>query len=311
MKHNNSPTNPTLQQSAVRSRSNRKAVLLFSLTLLLLTTLACSFSVDFTEGSLSINSGNSPAEETGDTAAAQATDIPTDALPPETYTAAASPQPNQAHTPTPASVVLEVDQDTFCRTGPASIYPKQSILNTDQSALALARDPGETSWLIIDPDNETQECWIWGRYATPQGPADSLPVFTPPPSPTVTPGLDFTAYKDFKLEGSTGVSFWFRIENTGVLNLESVRTVVKSKTKPKGESIQDQTATSMYNGFAGQRNPNDPNIQDTAEPGAKVGTKSGRMDFIHGNTATVTITVCSQDGLQGICKTKTFTIETD
>lgn len=288
----------------------RESSLIIALTLLLLTTLACSFSVDFSEGSLTVNSGDAPEEKEGAAAAAQDTGTPTDVPHPAGSTATPSPQPTQTPTPTPASVMVEVDQDTFCRTGPSSNYPEKSILHTDQAARAVARDPGETSWMIVNPDNGAENCWIWGRYATPRGPADALPVFTPPPSPTATPGLDFTAYKDFKLEGNTGVSFWFRIENTGVLNLESVRTVVKSKTKPKGGKIQDQTATSMYNGFAGQRNPNDPNIQDTAEPGAKVGTKSGRMDFIYGNTASVTITVCSQDGLSGACKTKTFTIET-
>jgi len=312
MEHDNFPPEKIGCRPAGSSPLNWKAGLLIAIPLLLFASLACSFSVDFSEGSLTVNSGESGSEGDIDGAAAQ--DAETSITVVSTTgqsTATPSPQPTQTQTPTPESVMIGVAQDTFCRTGPASIYEEKGILNTDQTARAVARDPGETSWLIINPDNESGECWIWGRYATPQGPADALPVFIPPPSPTATPGLDFTAYKSLKLEGNTGVSFWFRIENIGVLHLESVRTVVKSKTKPKGGNIQDQTVTSMYNGFAGQVNPNDPTVQDTAEPGSKVGTKSGKMDFIYGNTATVTITVCSQDGLKGACKTKTFTIDTD
>jgi len=284
-----------------------------TIIILLLSTLACSFSVDLSEGNLTVNNDEASPEVGIDATAAQDTEIPTEASTTASPTATASPQPTQTQTPTPEPVMVGVGQDTYCRTGPASNYERKGILTTDQTARAVARDPGKTSWLIVNPENATGVCWIWGRYATPQGPADTLPVYTPPPSPTPEPVLDFNAERWAIIDYGSGVYIWFKIQNTGDIPLESVQTIIRSKTRLNNGAVQDQISTSIYNGFSNTTEPNKPNAPrdnlDKAEPGLLVKTYSGKQEEIYGGAARVTMTICSRDNLQGTCVTKTFDID--
>lgn len=209
--------------------------------------------------------------------------------------------PTATLTPTPEAVLVSVTGDTFCRAGPGSVYEGQGVLNTDQQSEVLAQDPTEGFWYIANPDAQG-ECWIWGKYATPQGPADQLPVFTPPPTPT--PSLDFSA--DFALGDiqPAEMYIWFVIKNTGGSRLESVRTVVKSKYKTTNiGSLKNQTSTSTFNAFHGQTQADSPSLGQ-ADPGQTVYTVSGSQLPIHSQNIVVTMTVCSQDNLNGSCVTK-------
>ena len=52
-------------------------------------------------------------------------------------------------------------------------------------------------WIVNNPDRPG-ECWLWGQYASVSGDTSSLPVRTPPPTPTpLAPGsLSGYAYID-------------------------------------------------------------------------------------------------------------------
>ena len=209
--------------------------------------------------------------------------------------------PTETPTPTPDKVLVGVTGDTFCRTGPGSVYDQQAVLNTDQQSEILARDPSGSFWYIANPDGRG-ECWIWGNYATPEGPTDQLPAFTPPPTPT--PSLAFSA--DFHLGDikPSEMYIWFVIKNTGGSPLESVRTVVKSKYKTTNiGSVKEQTSTSTFNAFHDQSLALNPPFE-RAEPGQTVYTISGKQLPIHSQNIVVTMTVCSRDNLNGSCVTR-------
>ena len=254
--------------------------------------------------------GESSSEDTpdpaGDETPAEAA-APT-SPPPATATRGPTDTPTQPPTatltPTPDIIRVGVTGDTFCRTGPGSVYDQLAVLNTDQAAEILAKDPTGNFWYITNPDGEG-ECWIWGNYATPEGPTDQLPVFTPPPSPT--PSLNFSAdlYKQDGVAG--GVYLWFVIQNTGGIALESVTTTVKSEYTTAGGTVKNQAVTSTFNKFADKSLPVPPNLKKAA-PGATVYTASERNTTITSSTAAVTMTICSQDNLNGICLTRNFTV---
>ncbi len=216
----------------------------------------------------------------------------------------ATQPPTATLTPTPEAVMVGVTGDTFCRSGPGSVYDQQSILNTDQTAEIVAQDPTGSFWYISDPDGEG-ECWIWGNYATPEGPTDQLPVYTPPPSPT--PSLNFSADLHSWDGVAGGVYLWFVIKNTGGVALESVTTTVKSEWTTGGGTVKNQTVTSTYNKFADKSLPVPPNLNNAA-PGATVYTVSDRNNTITSSTVQVTMTICSQDNLNGECLTRNFNV---
>jgi hypothetical protein len=238
-----------------------------------------------------------PAAQPTDSAGPTDTAAPTDTPAP---TNTATQPPTATLTPTPDQILVGVTGDTFCRTGPGSVYDQQAVLNTDQTAEILAKDPTGGFWYITNPDGQG-ECWIWGNYATPQGPTDQLPVYTPPPSPT--PSLAFSVGFDRGDVHTGQMHVWFVIQNTGGVPLESVRTVVKSQYQDFDGTIKDQTSTSTFNGFMDGSQPVTPNL-GKADPGQTVYTVSGEQTTIHGNTISVTMTICSQDNLNGSCVTR-------
>lgn len=89
-------------------------------------------------------------------------------------------------TATPAVPMISVTTNTNCRTGPGSIYDYLGALLVGESAEVVARSSIGNYWYIVNPDNPSQFCWLWGEYAQVVGNTAVLPAFTPPPSPTPT-----------------------------------------------------------------------------------------------------------------------------
>ena len=297
-------------------KGQRRGIFLLSLVLIMILLSSCSLPLDEILGESGEQVGTSVArtvaaqskgeESAQDSQAPADTETP---APAPSATATRGPTdtvtqpPTATLTPTPEDVLVNVTGDTFCRTGPGSVYDQQSILNTDQTSEILAKDPTGSFWYINNPDSEG-ECWIWGNYATPQGPTDQLPVYTPPPSPT--PSLNFSADLHSWDGVAGGVYLWFVIKNTGGVPLESVTTTVKSKWTTGGGTVKNQTVTSTYNKFADKSLPIPPNLNNAA-PGDTVYTSSDRNNTITSSSIQVTMTICSQDNLNGECLTRNFT----
>jgi len=89
----------------------------------------------------------------------------------------------------PAFVVVSVD--TNCRSGPGSDYELVGALVVGEQAKIIAQaeidEEGASIqyWIIENPDKDGL-CWLWGEYASVGGDTWSLPVITPPPTPTET-----------------------------------------------------------------------------------------------------------------------------
>jgi len=86
---------------------------------------------------------------------------------------------------TPQAPQVHVDRDTNCRAGPGQPYNRLSGLLVDEEAEVVGRWQGGDYWIIKNPDGD-DECWLWGRYATVEGPTGDLPAYTQPPTPTPT-----------------------------------------------------------------------------------------------------------------------------
>jgi hypothetical protein len=93
--------------------------------------------------------------------------------------------PTDTLTPTPAIPQVHVDVNTNCRSGPGAIFDLMGYLLVGQNAEVVGQYAEDDYWVIKNP-SRAGECWLWGYYATLEGPVGQLPYFTPPPTPTAT-----------------------------------------------------------------------------------------------------------------------------
>lgn len=175
--------------------SNRSRPLLCLCLILLLAALACNFT--FPAGGPGI--GQDPATDTP-------ASIPTETEPPDTPTATLEPSatttPTITPTPTPEPARAQLTENTNCRTGPLSVYDLISTFLTGKTLDIVGRNAEQTYWYVSDPQEPGTECWLWGRYAQVSGAVDTVPVFTPPPTPT--PSFVWSGSWSVNVQGTNG-----------------------------------------------------------------------------------------------------------
>lgn len=146
--------------------------------ILIIAALACNISIS-TDGLPGLGQ-----VLPSDTAAATATDtLPAD-TPTPTLEPSATLTPTITPTATPEPPRAQLTENTNCRTGPLSVYDLISTFLTGRTLDIVGRNAEGTYWYVTDPLEPGTECWLWGRYAQVSGAVDTVPVFTPPPTPT-------------------------------------------------------------------------------------------------------------------------------
>lgn len=287
--------------------------LFLTLNVLLLATLACSLPVgmsptaDEAEGHVQTGVAQTMAAEES-RGGSEKTDTP---QPPEdTPTPAATDTPTRTptltRTPSPEAAGVRVTGNTNCRTGPGSVYDRVGIMNTDQESEILAKDPTGSFWYIVHPDKPEEKCWIWGEYATPEGPVGGLPVFTPPPTPT--PSLKYTVRFD-KMGECVAPWFEFKVDNTGGLPLESFSVTVKDTESGNTYGPATDNVFETWNACLSTSS------KDTIAPGGSYNLKTNDITgptlsySPKGKPFRATIKICTQENLSGLCLTQfvTFT----
>lgn len=291
----------------LRFGNPNRAALIFFLSLMWVLASSCNLpgvpraDQDLVATSVAgtvIAQGDERGDPTEKAAPVTLTPVSTDTPAP---TDTATPPPTATFTPTPDVLGVHVSNDTFCRLGTGSSYEALGILNANQTSEIHALDPTGNYWYISNPDGEGM-CWVWGRYATPEGPTDSLPVYTPPPKP------EFVIRYDI-LDVAAGSSWiWFTIENVGSLPLDSITTTVKAKYPDQDEPgvVHNQSSTVTENYFYQTRSL-DSKVGKAA-PGVTVYWHSGRLRTPFGQ-ASVEVTICSKNDLKGTCSTQVYTFK--
>lgn len=227
-----------------------------------------------------------------------------DIIPTDTETVPAdspkTPTPEMTSTPEPsptaAQPIVEISENTNCRYGPGSVYDLILIYLAGERAELVGKNQEETFWYISSTQNPGQDCWLWGRYATPVGNTEQLPVFTPPPTPT--PSLNFSIAYEGSDCGAGSCWLWIRVNNSGGIKLESVRVFAKNTSTNDKATNQSNTFKSSVGGGDVSK----------AAPGAVVYTHSGQLPNPSGDKVYLEVKACSQDNLNGICLTRTITV---
>ncbi len=208
-----------------------------------------------------------------------------------TFTATITPSPTVTFTPTftPTDEVAQgyISENTNCRIGPGDVYGLIHTFIAGEIVNLVGKDLSENYWFIQDQEQGSINCWLWGKYATPEGNTADLPVFTPPPTPILV--ADYTiAYKDTTAGGK---HITVTIKNTGDLTLESYSATFKDMST--SETV-DQT-----------KNQFDSKDKIPAGKTALLTTSYSFCSDTTGHNIKVFIKLCTENNLGGVCVSKT------
>ncbi len=208
-----------------------------------------------------------------------------------TFTATITPSPTVTFTPTftPTDEVAQgyISENTNCRIGPGDVYGLIHTFIAGEIVNLVGKDLSENYWFIQDQEQGSINCWLWGKYATPEGNTADLPVFTPPPTPK--PVADYTiAYKDTTAGGK---HITVTIKNTGDLTLESYSATFKDMST---SDTVDQT-----------KNQFDSKDKIPAGKTALLTTSYSFSSDTTGHNIKVFIKLCTENNLGGVCVSKT------
>lgn len=262
---------------------------------------ACNMPLEGSDGGTAIGQATSIAQtvdaDPENQAGSRPTETPADTEPsPDTET------PSPTATATDEAARVHVTGDTNCRTGPGEVYGIQGAILAGEKAQVEAQDPSGSYWYVVDPDEPANKCWIWGGYATPQGPVAGLPVYTPRPTPT--PQVRFAASYE-RMLGYDSVFIEFSIQNTGGVPLESVSVKVVDKDTGATAPFRD------WDDFGKMRGePAGKDSLDTLQPEKKGFVYSDFFQSQHlpiaNHAMEASLRACTQDGLNGSCTSRTI-----
>ncbi len=111
-------------------------------------------------------------------------------LPDGTVVAAVTITPQLS--PSTGSTTITSTEDTNCRKGPGVMYEIVGKLLVGQTSEVVGKYQNGKFWLIKNPSNPAQECWVWDETTRVTGNVATLPEVTPPATPNIT--LNLTIY---------------------------------------------------------------------------------------------------------------------
>lgn len=110
----------------------------------------------------------------------------TETAPPPTTTKTPTRTATSTPTPTSEPPTLVVNEDTVCRTGPGLIYDIRTYVSEGATPVLLGYAQ-EKDWWSVEEHEFNALCWVSASVVTVDGDIDSLPEFTPEPTPTIEP----------------------------------------------------------------------------------------------------------------------------
>jgi hypothetical protein len=294
-------------------RFSRSTTLFFLIALLILLSLACNKPMlDKTQGAdetalievrvretLEAMDGGQVPE--GEGQSGQDTDaLPASETPDPGITDTPTLTPTVTDTPTPEMAMIYASANTNCRTGQGTVFKWLVTLQEGEESEAVGIDTTGEYWYIRRPDNPSQFCWLWGKYATPSGPWQSLPVYTPIPTPT--PGADFKLTYTGITQCTSNWLVQFQIDNIGSKTFESWRSKGTDNSGSLVNTVNKQDKFYHFNHCTILSSQND------LTPG-----EGSYLNVIFNNDATghdltVDIKVCTEESQGGECFNKVFDI---
>jgi hypothetical protein len=224
------------------------------------------------------------------------TPLPTSTPEPPTLTPTITLSPTLVWTATSVVPQISVSVATNCRVGPGKVYDRVGALLVGQVSEVVGRSDAATYWYSRNPSSSNSYCWLWGQYATVTGNWAALPIIAPPPTPTPMP--DFVAEYD-RLEICSGWWVDIELENTGGIEFESIMLTIKDTAT----NVVLSTYSDSFNDVDGCA----VSSKETLNPGNSPNISSPPFSYDPtGHELQATISLCSRNGQNGLCLTKTI-----
>lgn len=106
---------------------------------------------------------------------------------------ATSQPPAPTVEPTAGIPMINASMDTNCREGPSKVYEIISYLLIGKTSEVVNKYQNGQWWVIKDPTNPNQRCWVWGSTTFVTGNWQQLPEATVPPTPSLELALSGSA----------------------------------------------------------------------------------------------------------------------
>ncbi|HEY5728880.1 MAG TPA: SH3 domain-containing protein [Anaerolineales bacterium] len=223
------------------------------------------------------------------------TATPTSTPEPPTPSPTITLSPTPVFTSTPLVPQISVSVPTNCRVGPGKAYGRVGALLVGEVTEVFGRDLAGNYWYVRNPDSPNNFCWLWGEYATLSGNIQVLPVYTPPPTPTPVPAF-VASYSG--LEFCIGWWVEIKLENTGGIPFQSILMAV-------ADSSTNTTISISENKFTNINGCNASDSRNVLASGEKLTVSSPVFGYDPtGHALRGTITLCSEDGINGTCVTQ-------
>jgi len=225
-------------------------------------------------------------------------------LPTETPAPTATPVPALTETSAPTATsatraTAYINENTNCRSGPSTTYPLIYTAMKGESLNIVSKSTLDDYVVVEVPNAPGQTCWLWTEYVTVQGDASTLPVATPPPTPT--PAVVYSI-SYLGIEPCTGYSLAFKVINNGAKPLQSYSIVATDQSSGNVETTDSNAFTERVA----------CKLQE--ERGAVDPGQSGYIyenDFTYdpkGHSFLFYVTICSNNDLEGECVSQGFII---
>lgn len=228
----------------------------------------------------------------------QDTKQPTDTLPilaPPTPTLFPdTPSPSPTNTPDERPLA-RIKQNTNCRSGPGTVFEILYIALIDDE-LPVRGISTLTDYVLTEiPGKPGELCWLWTQYVELSGNYASLPVSTPPPTPT--PVISFKVFFDY-LDSCVGWDPAFKLTNNGSVTFKSYFVTLTDTTT----SMTQDNSADHFDKTAGC-----PAVQSIPELDPGMTGWAYVYSFPYnpsGNPMTGSIKLCTETGLSGTCVSK-------
>ena len=219
-------------------------------------------------------------------------------LEPPTLTLEPTLSPTPDYTATSTAPMISVSEDTNCRVGPGKLYERVSMLLVGETAEIVGRESRGEYWLIRNPDNSSEFCWVWGEYASISGNLFTLFIVTPPPPPVSSFTITFDALKS--------CSIWWadlKLSNTSDALFTSITIIFKDV-----DTVTEARLDS--NEFIHNQGCGAPARTDSLVGGAAITVSSPSFAYNpSGHTLNVKVTVCTEPDQKGTCVTRELTFK--
>lgn len=242
-----------------------------------------------------------PASDAEDQSGQDADALPPSETPEPDISDTPTLTPTATDTPTPDVAMIYASANTNCRTGQGTVFQWLVTLQGGEESEAVGVDTSGEYWYIRRPDNPSQFCWLWGKYATPSGPWESLPVYTPIPTPT--PGVDFKLTYAGITQCTSNWLVQFQIDNIGSQTFESWRSKGTDNSGGLVNTVNKQDKFYHFNHCTILSSQND------LTPGEGSYLNVIFNNDSTGHNLTVNIKVCTEEGQGGDCYEKIFDIK--